>query len=100
MRLLPGKYFGPMAVLLLAGLIPMKLSAQDSLQKLSVPLNSGWEFRQILPAVPAETAPPATSGTSTATTGAPRPTTAATVPANGAPTPEWHPATVPGDVHL
>jgi beta-mannosidase len=78
----------------------MNLSAQDSLQKLSMPLNSGWEFRQILPAVPAETAPAITSGTSTSTPGASRPTTAATSPANGAPTPEWHPATVPGDVHL
>ncbi len=86
--------------LFVAGLIPMNLSAQDSLQKLSVPLNSGWEFRQVLPAVPAEQAPAATSGTSTATPGAVRPTTATTVPANAAPTPEWHPATVPGDVHL
>ena len=32
--------------------------------------------------------------------GRPKPTTAAAVPANVAPTPEWHPATVPGDVHL
>ena len=99
MRLLQVKSFGPLMAIFMWGLIPMNLSAQDS-QKLSVPLNSGWEFRQVLPAVPAETAPPATSGTSTAMPGAPKPTTPAAVPANGAPTPEWHPATVPGDVHL
>ncbi len=99
MQLLQVKSFGPLMAIFMWGLIPMNLSAQDS-QKLSVPLNSGWEFRQVLPAVAAETAPAATSGTSTATPGAPKPTTSAAVPANGAPTPEWHPATVPGDVHL
>jgi beta-mannosidase len=100
MRLLPVKSVWPLMVLFVAGLLPMNLSAQDNQQKLSVPLNSGWEFRQVLPAVPAEAAPAATSGTSTATPGATKPTTAAAVPASGTPTPEWHPATVPGDVHL
>lgn len=100
MRLLELKSVGPLMALFVWGFTPMNLSAQDTLQKLSVPLNSGWEFRQILPAVPAVAAPAATSGTSTPTPGATRPSTAAPTPANGAATPEWHPATVPGDVHL
>src|SRR5271165_4891344 len=85
MSLWQHKFRGPILVLLLSGVATMTLPAQDALQRLNVPLNSGWEFRQLVPAVtPATAAPASSSGTSTAAPGAPQPTTSASTPASGA----------------
>ena len=81
------KICGSVQVLLFFGLVTMVLPAQDSLQKLSVPLNTGWEFRQLLPGLA-----PAANAPARSAAGAPS--------SSGAPTAEWHPAQVPGDVHL
>jgi beta-mannosidase len=68
------KYLGPVLVLLFSGVAVMNLPAQEAQQKQNLALDSGWEFRQI----------PAANAAACS----------ASMPCL------WHPAQVPGDVHL
>jgi beta-mannosidase len=74
------KFLAAVMVGFMVSVVSMSAYGQESQSKLSIALDSGWEFRQAAPAV--------TAPANTEKTAAPVPMT------------EWHPAKVPGDVHL